>query len=307
MAANKIRNFSLRAFKWVKRRLKPTKNLWSSKRRNKDIMDRYEKRMGYRFDIENPVLFTEKVQWYKSFYRKKGLEKIVDKYLFKGYIKEKLGEGYTIPVYGAWTSIAALKKAWASLPEEFCLKSNVQSEGNCIKIIHNKSEIDFNELKKELKEWLKPRNTLINSHCGAYRKARTRILAEKYVSNFEDQLYDWKFFCFDGEPYCVYVATNHFGSVDYPITFYDTQWNRLNVKYGNHQTDEVACPKHFKEMLEIAKKLSKGFPFVRVDFFETDEQLFVAELTFYPGGGVTPYYPESFNRELGDKFILPQK
>ena len=47
--------------------------------------------------------------------------------------------------------------------------------------------------------------------------------------------------------------------------------------------------------------------FIRVDFFDTDEQLFIAEMTFAPGGGATPYHPESFNKLLGDKFILPNK
>lgn len=107
-------------------------------------------------------------------------------------------------------------------------------------------------------------------------------MAEKYLANFEDQLYDWKFFCFDREPQYVYVATDHFGSDDHPITFYDTEWNMLNVKYGHHKTCEIERPKFFDEMLEISRKLSKDMPFVRVDFFETEEQLYVAELTFYP-------------------------
>ena len=60
-------------------------------------------------------------------------------------------------------------------------------------------------------------------------------------------------------------------------------------------------------MLEIVKKLSVGFPFVRVDFFDTEEKLYLAEMTFYPGGGLFRYDPESFNKELGDLFILPKR
>ena len=104
----------------------------------------------------------------------------------------------------------------------------------------------------------------------------------------------------------VYVATDHFGSDDHPITFYDTEWNMLNVKYGHHKTCEIERPKFFDEMLEMSRKLSKDMPFVRVDFFETEEQLYVAELTFYPGGGFSYFNPPSFNKELGDKFILPK-
>lgn len=51
-------------------------------------------------------------------------------------------------------------------------------------------------------------------------------------------------------------------------------------------------------MVELSKKLSHGYPFVRIDFFDTPEKLFVAEMTFYPGGGQTLYYPASDNEEM---------
>lgn len=33
----------------------------------------------------------------------------------------------------------------------------------------------------------------------------------------------------------------------------------------------------------------------------------MAELTFYPGGGLTQYYPVEFNKLLGDMFELKRK
>lgn len=93
----------------------------------------------------------------------------------------------------------------------------------------------------------------------------------------------------------------------YDISFYDMNWNRLNVRYGEHESDDIPKPPHLEEMLRIAKVLSKGFPFVRVDFFDTDDQLYIAELTFYPGGGLTPYNPLDFDKTLGDLFVLPEQ
>ena len=60
-------------------------------------------------------------------------------------------------------------------------------------------------------------------------------------------------------------------------------------------------------MIEKSKKLSKGFPFIRVDFFDTEEHLWIAEMTLYPGGGFSPYNPNSFNIKLGELFNLPLK
>ena len=306
MFFKKIRSFIVRAYGFTKRRLEKPKRLWPKEKAAKATCEIYKRFTGCDLDIKNPVLFTEKVQWYKIYYHHDDMERIVDKYLFKGYIKERLGEGYTIPLYGGWTNLSDLEADWASLPEEFCLKSNLQSQGNGIKIIHNKSEIDFKKLKKELREWLKPKNTLIDSHCHAYHSATPRILAEKYIPSLGEQLYDWKFFCFNGEPHCIYVSTSKFGDEFRHLSFYDTDWNMLPVKYGEHKSDYIEKPKHFDEMLKLSKQLSKGFPFIRVDFFESDEQFYIAEMTFYPGGGLTLYHPESFNREMGDKFILPK-
>lgn len=266
-------------------------------------------------NFENPVLFTEKIQWYTFNYRNPLCPFIVDKVTFKQYVSQRLGDGLTIPLIGSWKTIEDFEIAWKIeniLPKEFCLKSNLQSDGRCIKIIHDKDSVNFEELRAEVAEWLKPENTNINSLARNFYESTPQILAENYMSNFDDQLYDYKFFCFNGEPFCMYVATEHFdsnGNKDfYPIMFYDRDWKKMDVRYGNHPNDtDVPKPQHYNEMIQYAKILSKDFPFVRVDFFDTEEHLYLAELTFNPGGGFTPYYPIEFNRLMGDMFILPNK
>lgn len=288
---------------WL-RHIKKTINLWPEDDFIRGVMDCYERHMGYRFDLCNPRAFTEKLQWYKVFYHRNDFINITDKYLFKKYIKDRLGDGYTIPCFGAWYSIKDLENSWMNLPEEFVLKSNLQSDGRNIKIVHKKSEVHFRELKYELKKWLKVRNTLLNSWDWHFYDGTPCILAEEYMANYQDQLFDYKFFCFDGTPFCVYVAQDHFGKDGSHISFYDLEWNKLNVQYGHHIVGDAQRPKHFEEMVAISKKLSQGFPFIRVDFFDTEDHLYVAELTFDPGGGVTPYYPQEFNDKMGELFVL---
>lgn len=281
---------------------------WPEKERIRGAMRQYLRAQGddARFDVYHPVLFNEKVISYKLLYHRDGLVNVVDKYLFKDYIRQRLGEGHTIPMFGAWDSLEGLEKAWDSLPKCFVLKSTLQSDGRFIKVIRDKDTCDFNELKVELADWLNPRKTLINSYCHAYYQATPRILAEEYMENIADQLYDYKIFCFDGKPYCFYVATNHFQQEDYPITFYDLDWKMMDVTYGHHRRQDVEKPAHMEEMIEIARKLSVGFPFVRVDFFDLPDKLYCAELTLYPGGGMTLYYPEEFNKQLGQMFHFPE-
>ena len=248
---------------------------------------------------------SDNPQWYKVYYQRDDFANITDKYLFKNYVKEKLGPGHTIPIYNVWTDIGDLERDWHSLPEEFVLKANLQSDGRNIMFVHHKSQTDFRRIRPELKRWLKVWDTLLNSWEWHFYNSTPRILAEKYMSNIEGQLYDYKIYCFDGEPYCMYVAQEHFvDNNSYPITFYDLDWKKIDICYGSHRNADAAKPKHFAEMVEMARILSKGFPFIRVDFFDTDETPYVAEMTFTPGGGCVPYSPESFNRLLGDKLIL---
>ena len=42
-------------------------------------------------------------------------------------------------------------------------------------------------------------------------------------------------------------------------------------------------PRNFEKMKEIAAKLSKPFPHVRIDFYETGDKLYVGEMTFLLG------------------------
>ena len=108
-------------FRWIHYRNILDERALPLEKRVELMMDRYEEKFGYRMDINHPKTYTEKVQWYKAYYTGDGhLDRIVDKYLFKQYIKEKLGDGYTVPLIGAWTDIKSLEKDWDSLPEEFC-------------------------------------------------------------------------------------------------------------------------------------------------------------------------------------------
>jgi hypothetical protein len=284
----------------------PDYRSFSTEKRVKKMLDCYEEQFGYRMDINHPKTYTEKIQWYKAFYTGDGhLDRIVDKHLFKQYVKEKVGDGYTIPLIGVWTDIKSLEKDWANLPEEFCLKSNVKYGGSWVDIIHKKSEVNFNKKKWEWAQWLLYKWSLINGFTVAYYNCTPKILAEQYVENVKDQLFDYKVMCFDGQPFCIEAAKERFGSNGPSFTFYDLKWNKLDVTSGHHPNEDIPHPNHLGEMLEIAKKLSEGFPHVRVDFFDTPEKLYVAEMTFFTGGGYSYYEPQSFNEKMGELFKLP--
>ena len=113
-------------------------------------------------------------------------------------------------------------------------------------------------------------------------------------------LTDYKFFCFDGKPYCVQVDSGRYDG--HRQNFYDMQWNSLGVHCSYPEGEGVEKPLGFDEMKRLACQLSKDFPFVRVDFYNVGGKIYFGELTFYPSSGYGKFEPDKFDIELGDCF-----
>ncbi len=289
---------------WLRKTTK-TINKWPEEKFIKGVMECYERHMGYTFDLHNPVLFNEKLQWYKVYYERPDFANITDKVLFKTYIKERLGEGYTVPIFGAWSNIKELQNDWENLPDKFVLKSNLQANSSAVMIISDKSKINFKDIKGRLKSWLKPWNTLLNSWDYRFYNSTPMILAEQFMQDESGELRDYKFFCFDGK--VPYFRVDYGRSNRHHACFFDKDFNEIDVSVPDFPKEEgkiIELPDTVREMYRMATLLSNGFPFIRIDFFSCNGKIYLSEFTFAPGGGVT-HYPDHFNKELGDLFLLP--
>lgn len=258
-------------------------------------------RMGYDLNLANPVTFNEKINWMKLYYRNDLMSKIVDKYEFKNYIKEQLGEGYTVPLLGVWDNVNDID--FDKLPNRFVLKCNAQSDSKFIKIVRDKNELDVETLKVEMQDWLKPEKTLINSFCWAYYSVPLKIIAEEYIEQIDGQVYDYKFMCFNGEPKWVLACSDRGKNTVYEN--HDIDWNLIIPSPKSATVATINRPKHFDKMIQIAKKLAAPFPFVRVDFYEIENTILLGEMTFYPNGGFNSYNP-SYDKKFGDYIKLPE-
>ena len=58
-------------------------------------------------------------------------------------------------------------------------------------------------------------------------------------------------------------------------------------------------PKKLKEMIEISKKLSSDFDYVRVDLYEVEGKIYFGELTFTDGSGYDLLKPDKYDIEWG--------
>lgn len=272
--------------------------------RANELKQIFYRNCNYYLDLEHPKTFNQKLQWLKLYWYHEDMARAVDKAEFKKYVAEKIGKGYTVPLYGVWEKESEIN--FDELPDRFVLKSTVQSDGKHIIVVKDKSLIDYDRLRTVMSSWLLPRNNLCSSYCIAYSKVKPRIIAEQYIEGFEDTLTDYKFMCFNGKVEMLFVVSDRKKKMS--LNFYDLDWNLLPfTRMYPNTTYPVKKPRNFDKMVEIAKVLSKPFPFVRVDFYESAEgKLYVGELTFYPGGGYETFQPMEWDYKLGDMLHLPE-
>ena len=57
----------------------------------------YRIKTGRKLNLENPRRFTEKIQWYKLYYRNPLMTKCADKYNVRSYVAEKGYKNILIP------------------------------------------------------------------------------------------------------------------------------------------------------------------------------------------------------------------
>lgn len=256
-----------------------------------------------RLNLNTPSRFTEKIQYYKLYYRNKQLSQCVDKYLVREYVKSKGLEEILNTLYGVYENVAEIDLA--SLPNQFVLKSTNGGGGINIIICKDKEKLDFESIKDTLENWLVPKK-ISSGREWAYQGLKPRIIAEKYLINEDSPtggINDYKFFCFNGKP--EYIALDVDRYTNHKRNFYDVDWNYLGVTFDRPSLGDVLPkPKGLKEMLDVATILSKDFPFVRVDLYYVNRSVVFGEMTFYPWSGYAKFFPDKYDYILGEKFDL---
>ncbi len=115
-----------------------------------------------------------------------------------------------------------------------------------------------------------------------------------------DNLTDYKFFCFNGEPKCVQVDSGRFDG--HRQNYDDMQWQSLKVHCTYPEGEMHPIPQNFDVMKKYAAQLSADFPFVRVDLYNVGGKIYFGELTFYPSSGYGKFHPDDYDFELGQYF-----
>lgn len=257
----------------------------------------YRSKMGYWMNWKNPQTFNEKLQWLKIYNRNPLYTKLVDKYEVREYITKKIGKNYLIPLLGVWNNVNEID--FNRLPNQFVLKCTHDS--NSVIICRNKDEFDFDKAKKKIHACLS-RNFYYVAREWPYKKVKPRIIAEKYLESEEQKnIYDYKFFCFNGAPKFMYISKDH--DIHPTTDFFDMEFNKLPMRMRDPNSNgSIPKPPKFEKMKELASILSQGIPHVRVDFYCIQGKIYFGEMTFYHNAGFSPLEPKEINKKIGSLF-----
>lgn len=261
----------------------------------------YKVMMKKRLNLKNPKTFNEKINYLKLYvypYDEKVIQ-CADKYVVRNYLKEKNLSKYLVKLIGCWDNVNEIE--WEKLPNKFVLKCNHGCGYNII--CTDKNTFNIKKAEKQLKKWMNEDFGKVSGEPH-YSKIKRKIICEKFL---EEDIKDYKFFCFKGNPEFFYISQNINGDFhNMQADFFYTNGKKTGFERTDHRHFETIpkMPKQLNEMIELSKRLSKDFDFVRVDLYNIHGKIYFSELTFTPCSGFMRLYPENADKIIGDKLQI---
>lgn len=256
---------------------------------------------GRTIDFKHPTEINDKIQWLKfnTYYRNDVITRCVDKYRVREYLEAK-GMGDLLPrLYGVYTKGEDIE--WQICPKQFVIKCNHGCGYNIL--CADMDKLNQNDAVKRLNRWMRE-DYWKNFAEVQYKYVEKKIIVEEYLG---DNLVAYKFYCFNGVPKFLYISSDGNGIKDYYLDYFDMNWNRLSclLRGHEHYPGEIDKPESFEKMKDTAEKLSGDFPFVRVDLYDVQGEVYFSELTFIPTGGFMKLEPQEVAKQWGELLELP--
>ena len=260
---------------------------------------------GYWPDFNAPKTYNEKLQWLKMYDQRPEYTTMVDKITAKEYVADIIGNEYIIPTLKVYDSVEEIRLD--ELPERFVLKTNNGSANTGVVICKERATFDLEKAVKKLVRSME-KNKYYLSREWPYKNILPKIFVETFMEDKEvGDLRDYKFFCFNGVVRALFVGSER-SSGNVKFDYFDADFNHLDIVQEHPMSGVlIEKPKNFEKMKELAAKLSKGIPQVRVDLYNINGRIYFGELTFFHHGGIVPFTPKEWDYTFGSWITLPEK
>lgn len=235
----------------------------------------------------NPTLFNEKIQYLKctAFKNDPIYTLCADKYAVREYLSSKGFDRFLIPLISHYNHPDEIK--WGELPNRFVLKMNFGNGMNII--VNDKTQLDITSTMSELKKWMDVKSELVSGEMQ-YAKIPKKIIVEENIATSDIAPVDYKFHCASGKCIMGFTVSGRqasecrlygFGRDLEPIPYEPSHGHFMSVSYPPVEFNKEDVIK----MMNLAETISAPFPYVRVDLFHVNGNIYFSELTFSEGGG----------------------
>lgn len=272
------------------------------------IKIQFKLKTGRKLNLKNPTRYSEKIQWYKIYYREPLMKTVVDKISAKKYVEGMGLSNILIPTIAVYTRKEEI--VFDSLPDRFVAKDTLGGGGSSVIVCLDKKKIDEKLFVKEISSWLKRPSSYRNGGREWVYGGRHRIIVEEYLEHDNNVgIIDYKFLCFNGRVEYLYVITNRVLGKSAELGIYDRNFNKIDAFRRDEKKQIISAPrpKNYYSMVDIAEKLSSPFPYARIDLYNISGKIYFGEITLTDGSGYMRFDPDSFDFILGEKFVLPDK
>ena len=274
-------------------------------------MDRdWRRSFGYTPNWKNPRDLNEKIQWLITYGDTSRWTELADKVRVKDYVIKCGYPDIVVPTLGVWDRAEDVD--FDTLPRKFVIKCNHDSGSTYL--VDKDKGFDEGRLREDLKCHLQDK---FGYRFGEmyYNSIKPRILAEKFLEGYDSDvsssIIDYKIWCFGGVPTGILTCFDR-KKESLRMNQYDVGWNvhpEWSVFSDTFRDGQglLQRPKNLEYMLEIAAKLSSGFPEVRVDLYDLGGKVYFGEMTFSSLCGKMTYYSKEYLKQLGEQVILPRR
>ena len=260
-----------------------------------NLRKRLLKNTNRNYDESNIITFQNKLDYLLIHESPEYKSILADKTRVGEYSQKILGKNICVPILKIYNNSNEIKLE--DLPEKFVLKCNHGSGFNIL--VKNKSSFDLEKAKQLLNSWMHINYGFVFGEAQ-YLFIKRKILLSPYLG---DNLKEYKFFCFNGEPKYIVVSTK-LNNGNHLYNYYDLNWNLTEIDHNfpgvvRDPNVIIEKPKHLNLMIEYARKFSNEFVFVRVDLYDINDTIYLSELTFSPTDNRMKYKNEEQRIYLG--------
>lgn len=222
--------------------------------------------------------------------------RLTDKELVKQHVTAMFGPGHVVP------TLAVLRTAREVDSFAFPTPCVVKPTHSSQEVMHLEGQ-PTREARATLKYWLKKSYFTANREPN-YKHLERKLIVEPVIGEAFGAIEDVKVLCFHGRP--KFIQVDHARFNRHERDYFDIQGRLLPISMRKPSAGlSFPFPEKLTEMLSMAAALSKGFTFIRIDYYVAEGRVLVGELTSFPTNCTVPFRPLEADFRIAELFENP--